>query len=470
MSTAWEPRPPGAITDAATRAAYRTDAGQIVVSTPAAVVHARSTRDVAELLRWAQRERIPVTCRGGGLTTEGESVCRRGVLLDLKGLHGLIDTNGDTAWVHAGTTWHAMAEMLRPHGLDYVSAPLNLVSTVGGTLGVGGIDLNSHRHGCSADQCVELEVVTPTGRIVRAREGDDYFERVLLGYGQFGVITKARLRVRPYRPMAVRNTLYADIGTALEDMMRITTDDAVDACAIITIGDEIVSLIVGDESPPRPLALRGISDARLYARLVGRYALRPHLWPRVADLRRRRRLLRPALHDPRFVGDGRIHDRAVVFSRLIWSVWGKRRIVLPDLAVTMPNFVAATRAGIDVCKRFFDAFSVYCLVVRRFGDRLRYEMSAIPPTSDTHVCGVEFSPLLDRADYDDDHLRAFKTAIYDVGLRYGGSYYRFGGDMRSYATRIFGEAMVARHRRYKLDLDPAFILNPDVVFDAREVP
>ena len=112
-------------------------------------------------------------------------------------MNRLLECDGDTAWVEAGMTWHQVAEALRPRGLDYTSAPLNMLSTVGGTLGVGGIDVNSPRHGCAADQAVELEVVTPTGDIVRVKEGDDYLERVLLGYGQFGVITKARIKVRP---------------------------------------------------------------------------------------------------------------------------------------------------------------------------------------------------------------------------------------------------------------------------------
>ena len=47
--------------------------------------------------------------------------------------------------------------------LDYLSAPLNLTSTVGGSLNVGGIDVNSPRLGCSADQAIALQVVTPAG-------------------------------------------------------------------------------------------------------------------------------------------------------------------------------------------------------------------------------------------------------------------------------------------------------------------
>ncbi len=268
--------------DRASRACYRTDGGQVVYGFPDAVCHARSPEDVAGLLRRAQRESIPVTCRGGGLTTEGESVTARGVLLDLKGMNRLLECDGDTAWVEAGMTWHQVAEALRPRGLDYTSAPLNMLSTVGGTLGVGGIDVNSPRHGCSADQAVELEVVTPTGEIVRVKEGDAYLERVLLGYGQFGVITKARIKVRPYRPMTVRHFLYTDVGLALSDMRRLVEEDAVDACAILTLRDDVIALVVGFEGEPRRLTSRKHSGAARHG--ANRGAIRH---PPVANGRRR---------------------------------------------------------------------------------------------------------------------------------------------------------------------------------------
>ena len=71
-------------TDRATRACYRTDGGQIAFGLPDSFVHARRPEDVAEVLRLAQRDHVPVTCRGGGLTTEGESVGSAGILLDIK--------------------------------------------------------------------------------------------------------------------------------------------------------------------------------------------------------------------------------------------------------------------------------------------------------------------------------------------------------------------------------------------------
>jgi FAD/FMN-containing dehydrogenase len=418
------------------------------------------------VLRIAQRDGTPVTCRGGGLTTEGESVTAGGVLLDLKGMNRLLECDGHTAWVEAGMTWHQVAEALRPRGLDYTSAPLNMLSTVGGTLGVGGIDVNSPRHGCSADQAIELEVVTPTGEIVRVKEGDAYLERVLLGYGQFGVISKARIKVRPYRPMAVRHFLYTDIGVALSDMMRLVDQDAVDACAVLTLRDDVIALILGFEDKPRDIPLGNTAEPLVYAKVAARCAMRPWRLGDVGFLLRRKADLLTALHDPLFVRDGLVHDRAVVFSRLIWRYWGGRQIVIPDLAITKANFETAARRGIDVCKRYFPYFTLYAVMIRKFGNRPRYEMSAIPATGDDHVCGIEFSPLLEGADYSRDHFQRFKNAIYDIGLDLGGSYYRFGGVMKPYVRRMFGDEMVDRHRAMKQQLDPAFILNRDVVFDA----
>ncbi len=190
---------------AATRGIFATDAGGTAYGLPHGVVVARSAAQVAGLLQAAQAHRVPVTVRGGGLTTEGESVAYGGVLLDMTGMSRVLKIDADalTVRTEAGIYWHGLAEELRRENLDYLSAPLNMTSSVGGTLGVGGIDVNSARLGCSADQALSLQVVTPTGEIVECSDSEnaELFQRVILGYGQFGVITEATLRVRPYTPL-----------------------------------------------------------------------------------------------------------------------------------------------------------------------------------------------------------------------------------------------------------------------------
>jgi glycolate oxidase len=155
--------------DTSTRGIFATDAGGTAYGMAHAVVIARSAKQISRLLRAAQTHRVPVTVRGGGLTTEGESVAYGGVLLDMTGMSRVLAVDKDALSVRteAGIFWAHLAEALRRHGMDYLSAPLNLTSSVGGTLGVGGIDVNSARLGCSADQALALQVVTPTGNNAR---------------------------------------------------------------------------------------------------------------------------------------------------------------------------------------------------------------------------------------------------------------------------------------------------------------
>jgi FAD/FMN-containing dehydrogenase len=144
---------------------------------PHGVVVARSaTAGCRPCSRRRRPQAVPVTVRGGGLTTEGESVAFGGVLLDMTGMSRVLkmDREALTVRTEAGIFWHGLAEELRREtSLDYLSAPLNLTSSVGGTLGVGGIDVNSARLGCSADQALSLEVVTPTGEIVECSDAEN---------------------------------------------------------------------------------------------------------------------------------------------------------------------------------------------------------------------------------------------------------------------------------------------------------
>src|SRR5205085_4183716 len=168
-----------------TRGIFATDAGGTAYGMPHGVVIARNAAQISALLTAAQTHCVPVTVRGGGLTTEGESVAYGGVLLDMTGMSHVVevDETNLTVRTQAGIFWSALAERLRRHGLDYLSAPLNLTSSVGGTLGVGGIDVNSTHLGCSADQALALPVVTPTGEILECsdRQNAELFRRVILG-------------------------------------------------------------------------------------------------------------------------------------------------------------------------------------------------------------------------------------------------------------------------------------------------
>ena len=461
----------------AARGAFATDAGGTAYGLPHGVVIARSAEQIAALLRAAQTHQVPVTVRGGGLTTEGESVAFGGVLLDMTGMSRVlsIDTAALTVRTQAGIFWHSLAEELRRDNLDYLSAPLNLTSSVGGSLNVGGIDVNSPRLGCSADQALALQVVTPTGDIVECSdtENAEVFQRVILGYGQFGAITEATLRVRPYTPIRMHYFFYSSLRTAIEDLQMLDRNDAADYSGILTIMDSAVNLLIAFDSAEREAAfqrqwrqqLRGHGELGFALRAIPRYALRPWKLPEAWYLYQRRRELFPEFRRPEYVREGLVHDRTVVFSRAVWKFWGHRQMVIPDIATSTDKFVSAVERGNAVCRKYFPHYTLYCVGIKLRADhRPHYELSCIPPDADGWAYGCEFEPMLGTAVYSRDHLQSFKNEIYDIGVDIGASYYRFGGMMKGYIRRVFGDALVDRHLALKRAADPNMILNRDVIF------
>ncbi|TPW12134.1 MAG: dehydrogenase, partial [bacterium] len=89
----------------------------------------------------------------------------------------------------------------------------------------------SFRYGTQADNAVELEVVTGKGEIVvcSATQEAELFNHVRSGLGQFGVITRATMKVRPHKPMVRRYFfLYDDLDKFMADARMLMDTDRCD--------------------------------------------------------------------------------------------------------------------------------------------------------------------------------------------------------------------------------------------------
>jgi len=464
---------------------YLTDAGGLAYGLPHGVVIARSAEQIAAILRAAQEHCVPVTVRGGGLTTEGESVAFGGLLLDMTGMSQVISVDAEalTVRTQAGIYWHLLAEELRREGFDYLSAPLNLTSTVGGTLGVGGIDVNSAKYGCSADQALALQVVTPTGEIVECSDelNPELFRRAILGYGQFGIITEATLRIRRYTPICMHYFYYDNLDAAMQDLIAIDRSGMCDYSGILTMMDAAITLLVAFDCQEekgqgagerearfmremRP-KLKGYGELRFSLKLAANYLWRPWRWREALFLLERKRTLFPDLQPAHHMQGDRMHDRTVIFSRAVWKHWGDKQMVIPDLAASSEKIGEAVRRGNKICRNFFPYYTLYIVGIRLIdAHRDHYELSAIPPDAQGWAYGCEFEPMFAGKEYSRDCLQSFKNEIFDVGVELGCSYYRFGGMMKGYIRRALGDAVVEKHLAMKRQADPAMILNRDVVF------
>jgi len=220
------------LTDEGSREAASRDFGRLIVRKPAAVVRPSSAEDVARVVRFAAQHALGVSTRGGGHSQSGQSLSEH-IVLDMTILNQVqpVDEPSATVTCQGGLKWRSLVEQLAPQQLSPPVLTNNLDVTIGGTLSTAGLGVASWRHGTQADNCVELQVVTGTGDIVRcsAEQDRELFDAVRAGMGQFGVITEAKLKLRRHQPkFRSYYLLYDDLNLLLEDLETLMTDERFD--------------------------------------------------------------------------------------------------------------------------------------------------------------------------------------------------------------------------------------------------
>jgi FAD/FMN-containing dehydrogenase len=182
---------------------------------PALVARCRDAEDVSVALRHAAGEGLRVSVRGGGHNVAGTAVADGALLVDLAPLNR-VEVDRRARLAHAG------GGALLAH-VDGATLPLGLVcpsgvvsrTGLGGLLLGGGYGWLCRRWGLTCDHLVAAEVVLADGTIVRA--GDDTHPELMWGLrgggGNFGVVTRFTLRLRPVGDVVLRSMVF-DAGAA----------------------------------------------------------------------------------------------------------------------------------------------------------------------------------------------------------------------------------------------------------------
>lgn len=212
------------------RALYRSDFGRMVDHLPAAVARCTSAEEVAEVIRFCRERKIPVTPRGQAHTQSGQATSQGGVLLDTAVMNTIheIDEAGETATVDCGVVWRDLVTATLEKGMIPRVLTNNLGVQISGTLSMAGLGVASFRYGAQADNAAELEVVTGKGEIVTCsrEQNADLFNVVRCGLGQFGVITRAKVRLRKCKATVRKYyLLYDDLGVLMEDVKKVMDPD-----------------------------------------------------------------------------------------------------------------------------------------------------------------------------------------------------------------------------------------------------
>lgn len=174
------------------------DFGGLVHSKPAAVFSPPTTEILQKLIAYADTNCLPVTVRANGLSQSGQSLPIAGGLTLRMNLFDAVHEQEDTSiWVDANASWSSLlAATLKKSRVPYIT-PYNLNLSIAGLISVGGVGAASFKHGIAASHVNAMEVVTANGKIQRIDSTSPLFHACLGGQGQFGVITRVAVKLRP---------------------------------------------------------------------------------------------------------------------------------------------------------------------------------------------------------------------------------------------------------------------------------
>ncbi len=179
----------------------------LLTERPACVVTPRSADQVAAVVQYAARERVPVVPFGGGSGVCGGILPPAGsIVVDLRRMDQLIELNETAlvARVQAGMMGERFEAALNARGYSMGNYPQSIgVSTVGGWVATRAAGQASTRYGSIEDMLLGLDVVLPSGAIVhikappRRSAGPDLRHLFLGAEGTLGIVTELAVRIFP---------------------------------------------------------------------------------------------------------------------------------------------------------------------------------------------------------------------------------------------------------------------------------
>ena len=185
--------------DSASRALYAQDSGNFH-AIPVGVVIPRSTADVIEAVKVANRYGIPILNRGAGTSLGGQTTNTALVIDSSKYWHEILELDVPNKWVRVqpGAILDDVRKRVHEAGLELLPDPsTHEYCTLGGMIANNAGGVHTQRSGVVMHQVEELEILTYDGvRMTVGPTTDEELSRIIAAGGRQGEIYRRLYRLR----------------------------------------------------------------------------------------------------------------------------------------------------------------------------------------------------------------------------------------------------------------------------------
>ena len=175
-------------------------------SSPEIVIQPRTTEQVSEIMKIANRELIPVVARGAGTGLCGSAVpIKGGILMAMQRMNKINNISVADLWVDVGPgmNYNDLNDELEKYGFFFPCSPGSAEACqIGGMVSLNASGMKAVKYGATRDYVLGLTFVKADGEIVRAgtrtvKDSSGYqLARLMCGAeGTLGIITEVTLKL-----------------------------------------------------------------------------------------------------------------------------------------------------------------------------------------------------------------------------------------------------------------------------------
>ncbi len=419
---------------------------------PDVVVFPTSTKEISEIMKLANAEKIPVTPRGGGTNVSGGSIpIMGGIILCTTKMNKIlkVDKENLTATVEPGVVLQDLTIKLAKDGLFFPPDPQSFLgATIGGIIAENAGGPACVKYGVTKQYILGVEVVLPTGEIINLGGrtlknvvGYDLLHIYISSEGTLGVITKAELKLNPLPP--AKKTImgvYDDVAKAGENVFRILENGVIPG-KIELLDNWVINRI----EEMMPMGLPKDADAVLLFEVDGIPEAVEKETEKIVEIAKKYGATDVRVAPNQAEADKYWMARKAGFA----AVFGKAKTVFAE-DVTVPRGQIPTL--INKCKELAKKYNVEIVVLGHAGD------------------GNLHPAILTDINNKDHYDRAVKAMdeIIESAVEFGGvlsGEHGIGLEKQKFLKRQLEPAVIDMMKKIKGLFDPNNIMNPGKIWE-----